>query len=96
MGGQLFLHGAPVRQSVWGTSVARLLARCTGRGARFRAKMEQLKRVKGLLPESQGQNQALTVLYALHSLTSFTRLRSRCTGRSPLSDSDIAGVFLIA
>jgi len=37
---------------------------------RFRAKREQLKRFKGLLPESQGQNPALTVLYVLSSLDS--------------------------
>jgi hypothetical protein len=30
---------------------------------RFRAKREQLKRFEGLLPESQGQNMVLTVLY---------------------------------
>ena len=34
---------------------------------RFRAKREQLERVHGLLPESQGQNLALTVLYVLWS-----------------------------
>ena len=30
--------------------------------SRYQAKMEQLKRFEGLLPESQGQNLALTVL----------------------------------
>ena len=42
-----------------------------GKGAeqdRFRAKGEQLKRFQGLLPESQGQNQALTVLRVPYSL----------------------------
>ena len=36
--------------------------------ARFRAKREQLEWVKGLYPESQGQNLALTVLHVLYSL----------------------------
>ena len=40
-------------------------------GARFRAKREHLK---GLLPESKGQNMALTVLYAPDSLGSRTVL----------------------
>ena len=35
---------------------------------RFRAKREQLKRFYGLLPESHGQNLALTVLYVRYSL----------------------------
>ena len=33
---------------------------------RFRGKMEQLQRFEGLLRESQGQNQALTVSYVLY------------------------------
>jgi len=37
-------------------------------GYRFRAKREQLTRVEGLLPESQGQNLALTVLHVPCSL----------------------------
>ena len=39
---------------------------------RFRAKSEQLKRVLGILPESQGQNLAQTVLNVLSSLDSGT------------------------
>ena len=35
---------------------------------RFRAKREHLGRVQGLLPESQGHNLALTVLYVPYSL----------------------------
>jgi len=37
-------------------------------GDLFCAKREQLKRLQGLLPESQGQNLALTVLYVPSSL----------------------------
>ena len=37
---------------------------------RFRAKTKQLETVEGLLPESQGQNLALTVLYVPYSLDS--------------------------
>jgi len=40
---------------------------------RFQAKRGQLKRFQGLLPESQGQNRALTVLYVPNSLDSGTR-----------------------
>ena len=36
----------------------------------FRARREELKRFKGLLPESQGQNLALTVLYVPYLLDS--------------------------
>ena len=35
---------------------------------RFRVKMEELKSSYGLLPESQGQHQALTVVYVPYSL----------------------------
>jgi len=41
-----------------------------GSSAPFQAKREQLKKLYGLLPESQGQNLALTVLYVPHSLDS--------------------------
>jgi len=37
---------------------------------RFRAKMEHLKEFQVLLPESQGQNMALTVVYVPYSLGS--------------------------
>ena len=39
---------------------------------RFRAKREHRKRVHGFLPESQGQNLVLTVLYVPYSLDSDT------------------------
>ena len=41
-----------------------------GQRDRSRARREQLKRFLGLLPESQGQNLAVTVLYVPHSLDS--------------------------
>ena len=42
--------------------------RSPGPWVRFGAKREHLKRSKGLLPESQGQNRALIVLYVPDSL----------------------------
>ena len=44
-------------------------------GIRFRAKGEHVKRVCGLLSESQGQKMALTVLYVPNSLDSGLCLR---------------------
>ena len=41
-----------------------------GFGARFRAKWGNLKRLHGLLPESQDQSLSLTVLYVPYSLDS--------------------------
>jgi len=41
---------------------------------RLPARREQLERFKGILPERQGQNQALTVLYVPYSLNSVLTL----------------------
>ena len=41
---------------------------------RFRAKREQLRHISGLLPDSQGQNLALTVLYVTNWLDSGQQL----------------------
>ena len=43
---------------------------CRVDSARFRAKREQLEMFQGLMPESKGQNLALTVLFVLYSLDS--------------------------
>ena len=48
-------------------------------GCRFRAKMETPERVKGILPESQGQNPALTVI--LHGSVSPDNTRQRCRSK---------------
>ena len=47
------------------------------RQGRFRGKRERLKLLQGILPHSQGQNLALTVLYVPYSLAWHVRLQVR-------------------
>ena len=49
---------------------------------RFRARRGQLETLEGLLPDSQGQNLALTVLYMPYSLDSGTRTGQAAGGKA--------------
>ena len=84
--------GAVLRVQSSGCRVQGSGFRVQSSGGRFRAKRGQLNRVKGLLPESQGHNLALTGLYVPYSLDSGRVARNPEASESCATSFDTASL----